>query len=135
MKRARVRWTRALFAPYRAATPPAATARLQVRGRTRHPVTRRTIQESSTSALPGREAMENPPEATLGRAVRVGSIVMQCHALEPMLAFWSRALGYSPNEAGRNEHWCRLDDPNGRVNVSLQVVPDPTPGENKFHLD
>lgn len=60
---------------------------------------------------------------------------MQCRSLQPMLAFWSRALGYSPNEAGRSEDWCRLDDPNGRVNVSLQVVPDPTPGENKFHLD
>jgi len=28
-----------------------------------------------------------------------------------------------------------LDDPNERVNVSLQVVPDPTPGKNELHLD
>jgi catechol 2,3-dioxygenase-like lactoylglutathione lyase family enzyme len=79
--------------------------------------------------------MEGPPEVTGGRAVRVGSVVIDCRSLEPMVAFWSRALGYSPNEAGRSEDWCRLDDPNHRVNVSLQVVPEPTPGKNKLHLD
>ena len=79
--------------------------------------------------------MEGSSEVTGGQAVRVGSVVIDCRSLEPMVAFWSRALGYSPDEAGRSEDWCRLDDPNGRVNVSLQVAPDPTPGKNKLHLD
>src|SRR5207247_10539219 len=67
--------------------------------------------------------------------VRVGSVVIDCLDLELMTRFWSDALGYRPDESGRTERWCRLDDPAGRVNVSLQVVQDPTPGKNKLHLD
>src|SRR5688572_13517302 len=79
--------------------------------------------------------MEGPREMPASRALRVGSVVIECRALEPMVAFWSRALGYSPHEAGRSADWCRLDDPHGRVNVSLQQVPEPTPGKNRLHLD
>ncbi len=67
--------------------------------------------------------------------VRVGSVVIDCADLELMTRFWGDALGYRPDESGRTERWCRLDDPAGRVNVSLQVVPDPTPGKNRLHLD
>ena len=67
--------------------------------------------------------------------VRVGSVVIDFADLELMTRFWGDALGYRPDESGRTERWCRLGDPAGRVNVSLQVVPDPTPGKNRLHLD
>lgn len=79
--------------------------------------------------------MGNPSNDRVMPPLRVGSVVMECRALQPMVAFWSRALGYTPDEAGRSEDWCRLDDPHGRVNLSLQAVPEPTPGKSKFHLD
>ena len=69
------------------------------------------------------------------RQVRVGSVVIDCLELKRMKEFWTAALGYAPDAAGESDDWCRLDDPDGRVNVSLQVVPDPTPGKNKLHLD
>jgi predicted enzyme related to lactoylglutathione lyase len=78
--------------------------------------------------------VEDLPE-TGGLALRVGSVVMHCRALERMVAFWSAALGYVPHEAGRSADWCRLNDPHGRVNVSLQMVPDPPPNNNHTHLD
>jgi len=68
-------------------------------------------------------------------ALRVGSVVIDCRALQPMVEFWRQALGYTPDEAGGSDDWRRLDDPHGRVNVSLQVVQTPTPGRNKLHLD
>jgi len=67
--------------------------------------------------------------------VRVGSVVIDFADLELMTRFWGDALGVRPDESGRTERWCRLGDPAGRVNVSLQVVPDPTPGKNRLHLD
>ena len=79
--------------------------------------------------------MKEAPAATGSPAIRVGSVVIHCRLLEPMVAFWSQALGYTPHEAGRSANWCRLNDPNGRVNLSFQEVAEPTPGRNKFHLD
>ena len=66
---------------------------------------------------------------------RIGSVVVDCGGpdLEPLIAFWQAVLGYTV--AVRSEDWCRLDDPRGRANLSFQVVPDPTPGKNKLHLD
>jgi len=66
---------------------------------------------------------------------RIGSVVVDCGEPEfdRLVAFWQAALGYVVGV--RSEDWCRLDDPRGRVNLSLQVVPDPTPGKNKLHLD
>lgn len=67
--------------------------------------------------------------------VRIGSVVVDCGDLDldRLVAFWQAALGYAVGE--RSEDWCLLDDPRGRVNLSFQVVPDPTPGKNKLHLD
>ena len=69
-------------------------------------------------------------------SIRIGSVVVDCHAddLDPLVAFWTATLGcpvadYTPRD------WARLDDPAGRSNLSFQVVPDPTPGKNKIHLD
>ncbi len=80
-------------------------------------------------------SLNAPDDELRAPAVRVGSVVMHCRALAPMVEFWSRALGYTPHEAGRSEDWCRLDDPSCRVSLSLQVIPDLESGENKLHLD
>lgn len=66
---------------------------------------------------------------------RIGSVVVDCGELEldRLVEFWRAALGYAVGV--RSDGWCRLDDPRGRANLSFQVVPDPTPGKNKLHLD
>jgi catechol 2,3-dioxygenase-like lactoylglutathione lyase family enzyme len=67
--------------------------------------------------------------------IRIGSVVFDCSQgeLDRLVAFWRAALGY---ELGVwSDDWRRLDDPRGRANLSFQVVPDPTPGKNKLHLD
>ena len=79
--------------------------------------------------------MEKTPGVPGSPTIRVGSVVIHCRSLEPMVTFWSQALGYIPYEPGRSANWCRLNDPNGRVNLSFQEVAEPTPGRNKFHLD
>ena len=64
--------------------------------------------------------------------VRIGSLVIDCVDLERLVAFWSAALGYTPGE--RLERFVRLDDPAGRVNLSLQRVEAP-PRPSPLHLD
>ena len=68
--------------------------------------------------------------------IRIGSVVVDCHAddLDRLVAFWTAALGY-PVADYTPRDWARLDDPAGRANLSFQVIPDPTPGKNKLHLD
>lgn len=67
--------------------------------------------------------------------MHVGSVVIDCNDLARMLAFWQAALGYVPREAP-DEDFAVLRDPAGRrVNVSLQVVPEPRVGKNRLHLD
>lgn len=69
-------------------------------------------------------------------AVRVGSVVIDCNDLPSMLAFWSSALGYVPRDDPPGEDFVVLCDPaGGRVNVSLQLVPEPRRGKNRLHLD
>jgi len=68
--------------------------------------------------------------------VHVGSVVIDCNDLPRMLAFWSAALGYVPRDDPPGEDFVVLRDPAGaRVNVSLQVVPEPRTGKNRLHLD
>lgn len=79
--------------------------------------------------------MSEPTGAEQRRGVRVGSVVIDCSELPPMLAFWSQALRYVPREEPEDE-WAVLSDPEGRgVNVSLQVVPERRAGKNRLHLD
>jgi catechol 2,3-dioxygenase-like lactoylglutathione lyase family enzyme len=67
--------------------------------------------------------------------MHVGSVVIDCNDLARMLAFWQQALGYVPREPPESD-WVVLRDPEGRrVNVSLQVVPEPRTGKNRLHLD
>ena len=64
--------------------------------------------------------------------VRIGSVVIDCVDLERLVAFWSAALGYAVGE--RTPRFVRLDDPQGRVNLSLQRV-DAPPRPSPLHLD
>lgn len=68
--------------------------------------------------------------------MHVGSVVIDCNDLPAMLAFWSAALGYVPRDDPPGEDFVVLRDPTGvRVNVSLQLVPEPRAGKNRLHLD
>jgi catechol 2,3-dioxygenase-like lactoylglutathione lyase family enzyme len=68
-------------------------------------------------------------------AIRVGSVVVDCNDLPPMLRFWREALHYEPKYPPEDD-WVLLRDPSGGgVNVSLQVVPEPRAGKNRLHLD
>ncbi len=52
-----------------------------------------------------------------------------------MSAFWRNALRYVPREPAE-EDWVVLRDPDNRnVNVSLQQVPEKSPGKNRLHFD
>ncbi|HEY6470592.1 MAG TPA: VOC family protein [Candidatus Dormibacteraeota bacterium] len=65
----------------------------------------------------------------------VGSVVIDCNDFARMYAFWRDALGYVPREPPE-EGWGVLQDPErGRVNISLQQVPEPRAGKNRLHLD
>lgn len=68
--------------------------------------------------------------------MHVGSVVIDCSDLPAMLAFWSAALGYLPRDDPPGDDFVVLRDPAGaRVNVSLQLVPEPRRGKNRLHLD
>lgn len=67
--------------------------------------------------------------------LRIGSIVIHCHRFEPMLAFWSAALGYKPRRPSK-DGWVVLCDPAGRgPNVSLQARDRPRGHRSWLHLD
>lgn len=69
-------------------------------------------------------------------AARVGSVVIDCNDLPRMRGFWEAALGYGPRDDPPGEDFVVLSDPAGvRVNVSLQLVPEPRAGKNRLHLD
>jgi catechol 2,3-dioxygenase-like lactoylglutathione lyase family enzyme len=77
-----------------------------------------------------------PPEDPPGR-VAIGSIVILCHAWEPMVAFWRAALGYEVGHADPKGGFVILRDPHGRgPNVSLDQAPAPRAGKrSRLHLD
>jgi catechol 2,3-dioxygenase-like lactoylglutathione lyase family enzyme len=67
--------------------------------------------------------------------VKIGSVVIDCNDFDRMFAFWREALGYVPREPP-DDDWVVLADPQGRgVNVSLQQVPEPRVGKNRWHMD
>lgn len=67
--------------------------------------------------------------------VRIGSIVIHCHAFDRMVEFWRGALGYVPREPAR-DGWIVLRDPGGRgPNMSLQARDRPAPRRSWIHLD
>ena len=67
--------------------------------------------------------------------MKIGSVVIDCNDFDTMLAFWSEALHYVPKRPHEDD-WAVLQDPDGRnVNVSLQQVPEKSPGKNRLHFD
>ena len=67
--------------------------------------------------------------------MRIGSIVIHCHAFEPMVTFWAEALGYVPREPAV-DGWVVLQDPKGRgPNLSLQARKERPGRRNWVHLD
>jgi hypothetical protein len=67
--------------------------------------------------------------------MHVGSVVIDCNDVAPMVAFWQGALRYVPRDPP-GEDFAVLRDPEGaHVNVSLQLVPEKRAGKNRLHLD
>ena len=67
-------------------------------------------------------------------SLRVGSVVIDCNDMAAMVGFWRGALGYTVR-APADADFVLLRDPAGRVNVSLQLVPERRAGKNRLHLD
>lgn len=67
--------------------------------------------------------------------MHVGSVVIDCNDLPTMLDFWRSALGYVLREPAAHDFAVLRDPDGGRVNVSLQVVPERRAGKNRLHLD
>ncbi len=68
--------------------------------------------------------------------MRIGSIVIDCKEFDKMLAFWQEALHYVTRGLAAEGDFVILRDPEGRgPNISLQQVPEKSPGRNRFHLD
>ncbi len=66
---------------------------------------------------------------------RIGSIVIDCHDFDRMVAFWSSALGYGPRRPPSGG-WVVLEDPTKKgPNVSLNRIVEPLPKEFRLHLD
>ena len=67
--------------------------------------------------------------------MKIGSIVIQCHDFDRMLAFWQSALGYIQREPA-NDGWVVLCDPqNVGPNLSLQARERERPCRSWLHLD
>ncbi len=69
--------------------------------------------------------------------VRIGSIVVRCHAYERMFAFWQAALHYEVEHTDPRGGFVILRDPAGRgPNVSLDQAPVKRTGKRGWiHLD
>ena len=69
--------------------------------------------------------------------MKIGSIVIHCHAFDAMLAFWQGALGYVPRDPFVDGSWVVLTDPKGRgPNISLQRRKTRRDGKRGWmHLD
>jgi len=66
----------------------------------------------------------------------IGSLVIRCFEYDAMLAFWQKALHYTPREPA-TDGWVVLRDPNGvGPNVSLDRSPERRVGRrSRLHLD
>jgi catechol 2,3-dioxygenase-like lactoylglutathione lyase family enzyme len=69
--------------------------------------------------------------------VRIGSIVVRCHAYDRMFAFWQAALGYEVEHTDPRGGFVILRDPAGRgPNLSLDQAPTKRTGKRGWiHLD
>ena len=106
----------------------AAAARL---GRSAMPGIRAFIADHVRASPGDVEAMA----ALRPQRLRVGSIVIHCHAFDRMMAFWQAALGYVPREPAAGG-WVVLRDPAGTgPNLSLQARDHPRPARGWIHLD
>lgn len=69
------------------------------------------------------------------RAVRIGSVVIDCDRFDRMMAFWQEALGYVPKYPP-DGGWVILTDPDGQgPNVSLNQTSEGHLEEYRLHLD
>lgn len=67
--------------------------------------------------------------------VRIGAIVIHCHAFDEMARFWERALAYVPREPA-SDGWLVLCDPEGDgPNLSLQARDRKAERRSWIHLD
>jgi len=67
--------------------------------------------------------------------MKIGSIVIHCHAFDRTVAFWQRALGYEPREPA-SAGWVVLRDPSGRgPNLSFQARDRKRKSRGWIHLD
>jgi catechol 2,3-dioxygenase-like lactoylglutathione lyase family enzyme len=67
--------------------------------------------------------------------MRIGAIVIHCHAFDRMIAFWAEALGYVPREPP-NGGWVVLTDPKRRgPNLSFQARDRRAARRSWLHLD
>jgi catechol 2,3-dioxygenase-like lactoylglutathione lyase family enzyme len=67
--------------------------------------------------------------------LRIGSIVIHCHAFDRMVAFWEEALHYAARTPTDTD-WVVLRDPNGvRPSLSFQRRAEPPRARSWLHLD
>ena len=62
-------------------------------------------------------------------------VVIDCAEHEPVVAFWSAALGREPRRV--DEQYVSLPPPAGETGLALlfQKVPEPKVGKNRVHID
>jgi hypothetical protein len=74
-------------------------------------------------------------ESTNPKRIWIGSIVIDCTRLEPMIRFWSEALHYIPRGPIRPDG-VMLRDPAGKgPNLNLSLSNEGPPKEYRLHLD
>lgn len=67
-------------------------------------------------------------------SLRPVDVVIDCADHEPVVAFWSAALGWRVQPV--NEQYVSLVPPEpGGLSVLFQRVPEPKTGKNRVHLD
>ncbi len=66
--------------------------------------------------------------------VQVATVVVNVTDIEREKAFWSALLGVGVAREFPGFTWLEPQHEGG-ISVALQVVPDPTPGRNRLHLD
>jgi catechol 2,3-dioxygenase-like lactoylglutathione lyase family enzyme len=64
--------------------------------------------------------------------MQIGFVTFDCRDAEPLIAFWSQALGYEV----RRGVYVTLKDPDGRgPSLYFQEVPEQRSTKNRVHLD
>lgn len=66
---------------------------------------------------------------------RIGSVVINAVDHDLLVEFWRSLLGVEPVRS-YPPYWTTLaPQHDGGVSLSIQAVPDPTPGRNRVHVD